>query len=145
VTENEQELNEEEMRDTIEMKLTSTNEAIEIHEGEGAIVGDIKGKDTVGDESTRRDINMTGRSTGFTYRPGLNETLVVDNLITEAAIRGPLTEMGTTVVVEEHEFNQELSNINDSDAVMENTVDSGIHSLNGVESSVDSLRRSQRA
>jgi hypothetical protein len=67
------------MRDTIEKKLTATDE-IEITES--GIIGGVKGGKDV-DESTRRDINITGRSTGFTYQPGINES-TIDNLINEA-------------------------------------------------------------
>lgn len=132
-TETDPELNEDEMRDTIEKKLTSTNEVIEIHEGEGAIVGGVKGKEV--DESTRRD--LTGRSTGFTYRPAPNETIGIENLISEAensvsnrgGITGLLSAHKVKGVVEENE----------------NTITSNIQSLQGEEENSDSVRKSQRS
>lgn len=61
----EEELNDEGMRITVEKKLTSTSE-IDLQAANRTIVGGVKKSDGVADESTRRDINFT--ATGLSYQ-----------------------------------------------------------------------------
>lgn len=84
--EEENQLDEEEMRDTIGKKLTGThdleNEMLE-EELEGTIIGAID-HHKYQDESTRRDANTTGRTTGLSFQPMLFQSTAIEHLINEA-------------------------------------------------------------
>lgn len=63
--EEEENLNEDGLRITVEKKLTATSE-IDLNADNRMVVGAVQKKDGVADESTRRDINFT--ATGLSYR-----------------------------------------------------------------------------
>ena len=87
-SEEEAELNEEELGNTVEKKLTSTSE-IELHAANRTIIGGAKKHDGVADESTRRDINFT--ATGLSYAL-VDETNPAPDSIYLSGTANPLPE-----------------------------------------------------